>query len=253
MIVAVEAAANCTSFSVMPPMPRQDEAQLHVVALQALPVIQSPPRANLAHRPSATMPASPAHHAGDLLEQVLELGPGGCSHRPVARKPEALARASPSVRARARSLATPHFVPACGGSEKPRNCTGVEGKRFFDVVATVVDQSLDLAPGCSRPPPGRPPAAYPCCTITVATGPRPASRLASSTTPRALAFDACSQLFHLGDPSRSVRVGPSILVPWSAETSTTMVSPPHASGTSPTLRELLEHTGQGRRQAGPSC
>ena len=78
------------------------------------------------------------------------------------------------------------------------------------------------------------------CTSTVATGPRPLSRCASITVPRARP---------VGTPLSSSRSATSRIVSSSvsrfvfalAETSTNSVSPPHSDGTSAALDQLLAH------------
>ena len=168
----------------------------------------------------------------DLLEEVLELGPGSRGHGPVARQPEAL---RPGLTERAgpgQVLGRPHLVAGVWRLREAQHLHRRRRQRLLDVIAPVVDQRLDLAPGGPGHNRVADTRACPCCTITVATGPRPASRLASSTTPRA----SPSTRAVSSSTSATITIcssRPSMFVPCSAETSTTMVSPPQASGTSP--------------------
>ena len=75
------------------------------------------------------------------------LAPGavGDGAWPATRKRRS--RASPMVRAVAWSEVTRNSSPAAGGSEKPRTCDRRRRQRLFDLVAVVVDERLDLAPG----------------------------------------------------------------------------------------------------------
>ena len=152
------------------------------------------------------------------------------------------ARASPSVRARARSLAARISSPACGGSEKPSTCTGVEGSASL-MWSPRSSTSAFTLPQAAPATTGSPTRRVPCWTITVATGPRPASRLASSTTPRASpSTRAVSSSTSATSTICSSRL--SIPVPCRAETSTTIVSPPHASGTSPRSESCWRTRGE---------
>src|SRR5215218_7802056 len=119
--------------------------------------------------------------------------------------------------------------PASGTAARPSTCTGVEGPATF----TCSPLSLIIArtrPQAAPATIGSPTFSSPLSTSTVATGPRPTSSLASSTTPLArpvgLAFSSSSSATTSSWSRRS-----SIPSSWVADISTTIVSPPHDSGT----------------------
>ena len=146
MMVALDALASWTSFSVMPPTPAVDEAQLHVVALQLAQA--------LGHRLQRALDVGLEHQVEggrlaplDLLEEVLQLGPGRRrGDRQVARQPEPLRPGLAQGAGRRQVLGHPQLVAGLRRLGEPEHLHRHRGQRLLDVVAVVVDQGLDLAP-----------------------------------------------------------------------------------------------------------
>ena len=123
----------------------------------------------------------------DLLEDVLELRP--------ARQGVGLAAETGSGAASARGCRRPGLATFSRGGDhelvagdrhvglRPSTCTGVDGPASSTLIAVVVDQGPDPTPRRAPATMGSPTFSVPRCTSTVATAPRPMSRLDSSTTP----------------------------------------------------------------------
>ena len=138
-------------------------------------------------------------------------------------------RESPTTRAVFSSGAARNSSPACGTDDKPRTCTGVEGPASFTCSPRSLMSARTL-PHAAPATIGSPTFNVPLSTNTVATGPRPMSRFASRTIPFArpvgFAVSSSSSATTVSCSSKS-----SIPKFCCADISTTMVSPPHASGT----------------------
>ena len=161
------------------------------------------------------------------------------------------ARASPRVRAVAWSLATRSSSPACGGSENPSTCTGIEGSASLTWSPWSSIRALTL-PQAAPATTGSPTRRVPLSTMTVATGPRPASRLASSTVPRArpsgLARSSSTSATRAICSSRS-----SMPVLWQGrDLRPRWCRRPRPRGPAP-ARTAAAAPGRGRRRRGPSC
>ena len=168
----------------------------------------------------------------DLVEDVLELD---------ARLDPGIAAlvADPAVDARgprrrcgrsSRRAPARNSSPASGTDDRPSTSTGVDGP------ATLICSPLSLIiartlPHAAPATIGSPTLSSPLSTRIVATGPRPLSRLASSTMPLARPVGlACRSSSSATTSSWSSRS--SMPRSWRADISTTIVSPPHCSGTS---------------------
>jgi len=88
----------------------------------------------------------------------------------------------------------------------------------------------------ARTRPNAPPATIasptfkvPRCTKTVATGPRPLSKLASIATPRAIPSATARKSIAASAVSKMASINSSIPLPESAETLTNIVCPPYSS------------------------
>ena len=101
------------------------------------------------------------------------------------------------VRAVLSSAATRNSSPAAGTSENPSTCTGVDGGASL-TWSPLSSMSARTRPHAAPATIGSPTRSVPFSTITVATGPRPTSRLASSTTPRARPSGLAGQLLDVG-------------------------------------------------------
>ena len=158
MIVALDALASWTSFSVIPPTPRWTKLELHVVALELAQA--------LGHRLERALHVGLQHQverrglaALDLLEEVLELGAGRrCGDRLVTGEAEAL---RPGLAERARGglvLGHAQLVAGLGRLGEPEHLDRHRRRRLLHVVAVVVDECLDLVPTPRRRRSGRRPA-----------------------------------------------------------------------------------------------
>ena len=139
-------------------------------------------------------------------------------------------RASPTVRAVFSSGAARNSSPASGTVDRPSTWTGVDGPADLTCspLSLIIARTLPHAAPATI---GSPTLSSPLSTSTVATGPRPLSSWASITMPLArpvgLAVSSSSSATTCSCSIRS-----STPTPWSADISTTIVSPPHDSGTS---------------------
>jgi hypothetical protein len=185
MIVALAVAANWTSFSVTPPTPRctNDSLTSARSSLRRLSVSASSEPVTSALRMRFSVAASPGL---DLLEDVLELGATGSSREPRGRGGDPL-----PVLAGGRHLGRPpSHSGAITNGRRPVGHLGqaedLDRRRragFLDLL-TVSLMRARTRPHAAPATIGSPTRSVPCCTSTVATGPRPMSRLDSSTTPR---------------------------------------------------------------------
>src|SRR5580698_6346033 len=206
MMVALDAAASCTSFSVMPPMPRRTKLNF------------TSSRSNRFSE-SVTASSEPCTSAFSTMFNVAISPREICSNRsssfapapatglwPDNRKRWTLA--SPNVRARARSLAPRISSPACGGSEKPSTCTGVEGSASLMWSPWSSTSALTL-PQAGPATTGSPTRSVPCCTMHVATT---GLQVGFQHDAAGLALDPCRQLLQLGHEhnllEQAVDVGP---------------------------------------------
>ena len=197
MIVAFEAAASCTSFSVIPPTPRWTNASFTSSrsSLRRLSVIAS---------------SVPWTSAFKIRLSVADSPRWICSKRSSSLAPGAVGDgACPATRNR-RSRVSP-IVRAVDGSMVTRNSSPAFGRLREAREPARASKEGPLSSG--RPGRRRGPSPFPrprrrrCCrrhaasrvwTITVATGPRPTSRFASSTVPRARPSGLARQLRDLG-------------------------------------------------------
>ena len=132
------------------------------------------------------------------------------------------------------------LVAGLGHRDRPSTWTGVDGP----AVLTCSPLSLIIARTLPHAAPatiGSPTLSSPLSTSTVATGPRPLSRLASSTMPLARPVGVGAEVLELGDHDAAGRAGRRCRGPGVADISTTIVSPPHDSGTSSCSASWAEH------------
>jgi hypothetical protein len=127
MIVAFDAFASCTSFSVMPPTPR--------CTITSFTSSRSSLRKRLRAGFERTLDVGLQDDverrglaALDLLEEVFESCPARRGDGLVTNETSAVGAGLGEGRAWPRSWATRISSPANGGSLKPRICTGVEDR-----------------------------------------------------------------------------------------------------------------------------
>src|SRR5918993_1294137 len=120
--------------------------------------------------------------------------------------------------------------PASGTVDRPSTSTGIDGLADFTwlPLSSIIARTRPHAAPATM---GSPTLSSPLSTSTVATGPRPLSRLASSTMPLARPVGLARRSSSSATTSSWSRRSsiPSSCV---ADISTTIVSPPHVSGTS---------------------
>ena len=137
-------------------------------------------------------------------------------------------RAAATVLAVRSSGADLNSSPAPGTADNPSTRTGVDGPTSLTCSPRSLISARTL-PHAAPATIGSPTLSVPLSTNTVATGPRPTSSWPSSTTPLArpvgLAVSSSTSATTLSCSSKS-----SIPKPLCADISTTIVSPPHASG-----------------------
>ena len=125
-----------------------DEAELHVVALELAQALgdrlERAPHVGLQDQVERGRLAPL-----DLLEQVLELGPaqrrGGRRH--VAGHPVAVGAGLADGAGLGQLRGHPELVAGLGRLGEPEHLDRGRRRRLLDLVAVVVDQGLDLAPG----------------------------------------------------------------------------------------------------------
>ena len=146
MIVALEALASCTSFSVMPPTPR--------CTMTSFTSSRSSLRSDSVHGLERALHVGLQHDvergglaALDLLEEVLEARTARGRDGLVANEPRALGAGlgeRPGVREVVRDA---HLVARERWFAEAEDLHGRRGYRRLDLLALVVDQGLDLAVG----------------------------------------------------------------------------------------------------------
>ena len=147
MMVALEATGQLHVVLGDPADAAVDEAQLHVVALELAQALgdrlQRALDVGLEHQVEGGRLAPL-----DLLEEVLELGPGGRrGHRQVPGQAEALLPGLADGPGRRLVRGHPELVAGRGRLGEAEHLHRRRGQRLLDLVAVVVDQGLDLAPG----------------------------------------------------------------------------------------------------------
>ena len=145
-MVALEAAASCTSFSVMPPMPRSTKLSLTSSRSSRLSdsVTASSEPCTSAFSTMLSVAVSPREICS---KRSSSCGAGGRRHRLVPRQAEAL---RPCLAQRPRPgqvLGPAHLVAGVRRLGEAEHLHRRRRQRLLDVVALVVDQRLDLAPG----------------------------------------------------------------------------------------------------------
>ena len=250
MIVALEAAASCTSFSVMPPMPRRTKLSFTSSRSSRFSdsVTASSEPCTSALSTMLSVAVSPREICS---KRSSSLAPGRGGHRLVARQPEAL---GPGLAERAgpgQVLGRPHLVAGVRRLGEAEHLHRRRGQRLLDVVALVVDQRLDLAPGRA----GHDRVADAQRALLHDHGRHRAAaglevRLEHDAA--CLALDARRQLLHLGHEHDLLEqvVDPGALQ--RRDLDRDGVAAPRL-GHELALGELLEHPRPGRRRAGRSC
>ena len=241
MSVALVADASVMSFSVMPPTARCTNASLTVVALE--------PAQALGDGLERTLHVGLQHEvergdlAGlDLAEDVLELDAASARGRRRAGWSVAAALLAGLADGAGRLLVG-RGAELVAGVRHGRQTEHLHRRRLGPASLTCLPLSSIIARTRPHAPPatiGSPTFSVPLSTSTVATGPRPVSRLASSTMPLArpvgLAVSSSSSATAASCSSRS-----SMPRSCCADISTTIVSPPHDSGTSSCSASCDEH------------
>ncbi len=125
------------------------EAQLHVLALQLAQAL-----GGRLERPLDVRLQDDVQRGGlaalDLLEEVLQARAGRRRRREVAREAEALLTRLAQGARRRQILGRPQLVARLGRLGEAEDLHRHGGQRLLHVVAAVVDQRLDLAPGRTR-------------------------------------------------------------------------------------------------------
>ena len=117
-------------------------------------------------------------------------------------------------------------------SDRPRTCTGVDGPASLTCLPWS-SMSARTRPQAAPATSGSPTLSVPCCTRIVATGPRPMSRLDSSTTPRARPSGLARRSSSSATHEERSRAGRRCRGSAGRRPRPRSVSPPQDSGTSP--------------------
>ena len=130
------------------------------------------------------------------------------------------------------SGATTKSSPASATSESPSTWTGVDGPRFLDLLALVVDQRPDATPGRTG---DQRVADLQRAALHQHRGHRATAdvEVCLEDDARGASVGVGPQVLDLGDDQQVLEQLVDAQCPSSAETSHMIVSPPHASGTRP--------------------
>src|SRR6478736_5807309 len=226
MMIALSTVARLTSFCVIAPTPRwmirrSTSSPTSILSSASSSASTEPDTSPLRMRLRvSTLPAARASLRSSSEMRLRRLA------RLAAR--DAASRRSAIWRAVRSSGATRNVSPAPGTDVRPRTMTGRDGP----ACSTLLPCSSSMARTRPWPLPATiesPTLSVPDWTRTVATGPRPLSRCASMATPRASLSGLARRSRAASAVSRTASRSPSMFVPFLAETSTNIVSPPYSS------------------------
>ncbi len=229
----------------------QDEAQLHVVALEPLEA--------LGHGLQRTLHIGLEHDVERRRLAPLRSARRGPRAWPrwrprprlVPREAEALRPRLAERAGRGQVLGPAHLVAGVRRLGEPQHLHRRRGQRLFDVVAQVVDQRLDLAPGRA----GHHRVADPQGALLHDDGGHrapPRLEVGLEHDAAGLAFDAAPSAPRPRPPGRSARAGPRCRCPAGRTPRPRWCRRPTPRARA-RARRAAAARGAGRRRAGPSC
>ena len=148
MIVALDAAASWTSLWVMPPTPRwtNDSLTSSRSSLRSASVSASSEPVTSALRTRFSVATSPCWICSKMSSSLAPPLVTAASRPRLATRCQC-SRVSATERASFSSGATTNWSPASATSLRPSTCTGIDGPASLTLLAVVVDERPDPAPG----------------------------------------------------------------------------------------------------------